>query len=255
MNPWRTAIARTDDSSIRIRGYDVTALMRQTTFAGLVFLLHKGRLPTADEAKLIDALLIGVADPGAGAPSCAASRLVASGNRQSLSAAVAAGVLAIGDEHGGAGETCMELIAAVIARARADAISIQEAAGTIVREMHGAGQRVPGIGHRRLTTDPRVDVLFTMARDATIAGDGIVAARAIETAVREQIRPLPLNIDGALAAILHDMGFPPPAGKLIFIVGRVAGLTAEVAEEHDREKPMRIRIPVDYDGEAPREIS
>jgi citrate synthase len=103
MNSWRTAIARTDETSIRIRGYDVTALMQQSTFAGLVFLLHKGRLPTAPEAKLIDALLIGVADPGAGAPSCAASRLVASGNRQSLSAAVAAGVLAIGDEHGGAG--------------------------------------------------------------------------------------------------------------------------------------------------------
>ena len=255
MNAWRTAIARTDDTSIRIRGYDVTGLMRQASFAGLVFLLHKGRLPTADEAKLIDALLIGVADPGAGAPSCAASRLVASGNRQSLSAAVAAGVLAIGDEHGGAGETCMELIAAVIETARAGGSTIEEAARSMVKEMRDAGQRIPGIGHRRLTTDPRVEVLFTMARDATIAGDGIVAARAVETAVRELIKPLPLNIDGALAAILHDMGFPPPAGKLVFIVGRVAGLTAEVAEEHEREKPMRIRIPVDYDGEAPREIS
>jgi citrate synthase len=254
MNSWRTAIARTDETSIRIRGYDVTALMQQVSFAGLVFLLHKGRLPTADEARLIDAIIIGVADPGAGAPSCAASRLAASGNRQSLSAAVAAGVLAIGDEHGGAGETCMELIAAVIERARGGASPIEEAAGALVKGMRDAGQRIPGLGHRRLTIDPRVDVLFTMARDAQIAGDGVVAARAIETAVREQIRPLPLNIDGALAAILHDMGFPPSAGKLIFIVGRVAGLTAEVAEEHEREKPMRIRIPVEYDGEAPREI-
>jgi citrate synthase len=93
-----------------------------------------------------------------------------------------------------------------------------------------------------------------MARGAKLAGNGIVAARAIEKAVGEQVKPLPLNIDGALAAILHDMGFPPPAGKLVFIVGRVAGLTAEVAEEHEREKPMRIRIPVEYDGEAPREI-
>jgi citrate synthase len=255
MDPWRTAIARTDDTSIRIRGYDVTGLMRQSSFAGLVFLLHKGRLPTADEARLINALLIGVADPGAGAPSCAASRLVASGNRQSLSAAVAAGVLAIGDEHGGAGEACMELIAAVIERARAGGTAIEQAAPALVKAMRDAGRRIPGIGHRRLTTDPRVEVLFAMARDANIAGDGITAARAIEAAVRDQIKPLPLNIDGALAAILHDMGFPPAAGKLVFIVGRVAGLTAEVAEEHQREKPMRIRIPVEYDGEAPREIS
>jgi citrate synthase len=35
------------------------------------------------------------------------------------------------------------------------------------------------------------------------------------------------------------------------MVGRVAGLTAEVAEEYAREKPMRIRIPVRYDGCLP----
>ena len=64
-------------------------------------------------------------------------------------------------------------------------------------------------------------------------------------------RPMPINIDGAFAAILHDLGFPPAAGKLLFIVGRVAGLTAEVYEEHTREKPMRIRIPVQYDGVPP----
>ena len=46
----------------------------------------------------------------------------------------------------------------------------------------------------------------------------------------------------------HDLGFPPEAGKFIFIIGRVAGLTAEVAEEYAREKPMRVRIPVQHDG-------
>ena len=78
------------------------SLMTQKSFADVVFLLHQGRLPGEQERKLLDAILIGVADHGAGAPSCAAARLAASGNRQSLSAAVAAGILAIGDEHGGA---------------------------------------------------------------------------------------------------------------------------------------------------------
>jgi citrate synthase len=40
----------------------------------------------------------------------------------------------------------------------------------------------------------------------------------------------------------------------LFIVGRVAGLTAEVAEEYAREKAMRIRIPVEYDGVPPRPL-
>ena len=69
-----------------------------------------------------------------------------------------------------------------------------------------------------------------------------------------QVKPLTINIDGALAAVLHDMGFPPPFGRLLFIIGRVAGLTAEVTEELARERPMRIRIPVNYDGEPPRSL-
>ena len=32
---------------------------------------------------------------------------------------------------------------------------------------------------------------------------------------------------------------------------RVAGLSAEVLEEYTREKPMRITIPVTYDGVPP----
>ena len=93
-----------------------------------------------------------------------------------------------------------------------------------------------------------------MAREAGIAGLGIAFLQALEQQATEMIKPLPINIDGALAGVLYDMGFPPAFGKLVFIIGRVAGLTAEVAEEHAREKAMRIRIPVTYDGPPPREI-
>ena len=44
------------------------------------------------------------------------------------------------------------------------------------------------------------------------------------------------------------MGFRRPPAGLLFIIGRVAGLTAEVAEEYAREKPMRIKFDVEYDG-------
>ena len=53
---------------------------------------------------------------------------------------------------------------------------------------------------------------------------------------------------------LRLSGFSPAFGKMAFIIGRVGGLTAEIAEELAREKAMRIRIPVAYDGPAPREI-
>ena len=238
---------------MRIRGYDVTALM-QLTFADTIFLLHQSRLPNASERRLLDAILIGVADHGSGAPSCATARLAASGNRQSLSAAVAAGILAIGDEHGGAGSACMELIAEGLERASRESLSLAETARAITVEARAAKRRLPGFGHRVHSVDPRTAVLFDMARECGAAGKGIEFMLELEGAVRENIRPLPVNVDGALAAVLFDLGFPAPFGKLVFIIGRVAGLTAEVAEEYAREKAMRIRIPVTYDGPPPREI-
>jgi citrate synthase len=54
--------------------------------------------------------------------------------------------------------------------------------------------------------------------------------------------------------VLHDMGFTPAFGRFVFLIGRVAGLTAEVAEELTRERPMRIRVPVEYDGVPPRAV-
>ena len=197
METWRTAIVDAGPDHIRVRGHDVLDLMRGATFTDLIFLLHHQRVPTAAERRLIDAILVGSADHGAGAPSCAAARLV-------------------------------------------------------VDEARAAKTRLPGFGHRvHATIDPRVDVLFGLAEESGLAGDGVRVVRALERAIAERIKPLPINIDGALAAILVDLGFPPLMGMLLFVIARVAGISAEVLEEHLREKPMRIRIPVEYDGVPP----
>lgn len=254
MDTWRTAIAASDDTHIWIHGYDVTDLMTRADFTETIFLLHRGRLPNYGERRILNAILIAVADHGAGAPSCATARLAASGNRQSPSAAVAAGVLAIGDEHGGAGSICMEMIAAGVELAQRDSISVEAAARQAAADALANKRRLPGLGHRVHSTDPRKAILFTLARDAGVAGKGVAFMEALEQAAREKIKPLPVNVDGALAAVLYDLGFSPIFGKLVFIIGRVAGLSAEVAEEYAREKAMRIHIPVTYDGVPPREL-
>ena len=88
------------------------------------------------------------------------------------------------------------------------------AARLVDEKARGARRRLPGFGHRvHATIDPRVEVLFTLAREAGLGGDGISFARALETAVRERIKPIPLNIDGAIAAILVDLGFPALVGS------------------------------------------
>jgi citrate synthase len=254
MEPWRTGITTSDKENIFIRGYNVTSLMTQATFTDTIYLLHQGRLPTTEERRLLDAILIGVSDHGPAAPSAAAARIVASGNRQSLESSVAAGVLAMGDAHGGAAYECMQMIGEGIELVRRESISIEEAARRLVARAKAEHRRLPGMGHRIHTTDPRTRILFTMARESGLAGEGIAFMEALEEAAGEQIRPLPINIDGALSAVLYDLGFLSAVAKLIFIIGRVAGVTAQVMEEHTREKPMRVRIPVAYDGPPPRAI-
>jgi len=254
MEPWRTAISTSDDEHIWIQGYDMTELMSSATFADVVFLLHKGRLPSEAERKLIDAMLIACADHGPGSPSAAAARTVATGNRVAPEAAIAAGVLAIGDAHGGAGLACLQLITDAMNEVRATGATVSDVARRVVEGARAEHRRLPGIGHRTHSRDPRTEVLFGLARSGQVAGDGVAFLLELEKAVAESIKPLPINVDGAIAAVLYDLGFPPPLGKLLFIIGRVAGLSAQVVEEYTRERAMRIKIPVTYDGPPPREL-
>lgn len=255
METWRSAITDTSDGLIRVRGYDISDLMRTQTFADLLFLLHRSRLPSTGERRLVDAMLIASADHGPGSPSALAARVVASGNRRAPEAAVAAGLLAIGDSHGGAGEQCLTVLAEGVDWARREGRSRLEAAAWLVERAVALDTRLPGLGHRTHAEDPRATALFALAREHGLAGEGVALIDALRTVASRRIRPLPINVDGALAAVLLDLGFEPVAARFFFMVGRIAGLTAQVHEEMLREKPMRIVAPTVYDGPPPRTLA
>lgn len=254
MEPWNSGITHTEKNRIRIRGYDIADLMTKASFTDTIFLLHRGRLPDDAERRLLNAILVAVSDHGPGSPSTAASRLVASANRDAPEAAVAAGLLAIGNAHAGAGLACMKMIAQGLDLVAKQGLTFEAAARRIVADMRDRGQRLAGFGHRLHTADPRSRALMSLARNVFKAREGVTFMLAVEDAVAAQIRPMPMNVDGALAAVLFDLGFPPMFARLIFMIGRIAGLTAHVVEEYTRERVMRIRIPVTYDGPAPRDI-
>ena len=64
---------------------------------------------------------------------------------------------------------------------------------------------------------------------------------------------MPVNIDGAIAAVCGDIGIPPEIANALFIISRVPGIAAQAQEERAREHPMRQIDPKDhvYDGAAP----
>jgi citrate synthase len=248
VEPWRSAITEADGEHLRIRGEAVTSLMQHGSFCDVVGLLLHGKLPDAGERRLIDAILIAIADHGAGAPSAAAARVVATGNRQAPEAAVAAGILAIGDAHGGAGLACFQLIEEAMERMNRDEMPLEEVAPLIVFEARAAGRRLPGFGHRMYREDPRAAAVLRLSDELGKSRDGVKVVRLIEKALSTAPKPIPVNVDGVIAGVLFDLGYPALAAKLIFIIGRTAGLSAHVIEEYTRERAMRITIPVTYDG-------
>jgi citrate synthase len=196
-------------------------------------------------------------DHGASPPSVLAARTVASTGAE-LHAAVAAGVLAISRFHGGAIEEGMQLFLKVEKRMKDKTQTEAQAVEAVLDEMKASGQRASGFGHRIHTQDPRTQKLFALAAELGFAGRYVGIARAVEAALLKQLgKPLPINVDGAIAALLCELGFPPEVGNAFFIIARVPGLVAHIREEKTREKPMRKVHPEDfeYDGPGEREVS
>jgi citrate synthase len=252
---WKTAITSVQPNRVRLRGYSIDELMGKVSFSQAIYLALKGELPSPAVGRLLDAIFVSSVDHGAGPPSVLAARTVASTGAE-LHAAVAAGVLAISRLHGGAIEEGMRLFQSVARRAAEKQVSEEEAAAIILAELKARGERASGFGHRVHTQDPRTEKLFALADELGLAGPHVRIARAIEKIFRESGKPLPINVDGAIAALLCDLGIPAEIGNAFFIIARVPGLVAHIHEEKTRMKPMRKIHPADfeYDGPAERKI-
>ena len=253
---WNTAVTRVEPNKVAVRGYNIAELMGRVSFGAAVYLTLTGELPSPAVARLMDAILVSSIDHGATPPSALAARSVAS-TGATLSASVAAGIMSINRHHGGAIEDCARQLRAIAERATRESISMDEAAARTLAVMREAGERMPGFGHRLHTKDPRTARLFELAREAGVDGVHMQAARAVEKAFADAKKSLPINVDGAIGAILADLGMNPAAFNGIFMIARTPGLVAHVIEEQTREKPMRRIDPVNhgYDGPPARRVA
>ncbi len=249
---WKTGITDIGPGKIRVKGYSITDIMEKLSYAEVVYLILKGELPSKAEAALMNAILVASVDHGASPPSALGTRTVMSGGN-SLNAAIAGGVLVIGDTHGGAIEQAAKIMQDW-AQKNGDVATI---ANGLVDWMKEHKKRMPGFGHRLHKVDPRTGKLFEIAERHGYGGRHIGLCRAIETALTKKTgRTLPINVDGAIAAVISDMGFDWRLGKGFFIISRVPGLLAHAYEEMTRERPMRTLgpPPFEYDGPGEREI-
>jgi citrate synthase len=253
---WKTSITKIEPNKVSIRGYPVDKLMGQISFAQAIFLVLTGEMPSPEVGKLVDAIFVSSVDHGASPPSVLSARTVASTGSE-LNASIAAGILAISRYHGGAIEEGMKLFLAIAERMEKEQKSEQETARVVLEEMRKKGKRASGFGHRIHTQDPRTQKLFGLAEELNIAGKHVRIARAVEEELENALgKSLPINVDGAIAAVLCELGISPDIGNAFFIIARVPGLVAHIHEEWTRMRPMRKIHPQDfsYDGPDEREL-
>jgi citrate synthase len=253
---WKTGITDIGQNRIRVRGYDIAEIMGKLSFAEAVFLLLKGELPGQAEAELMNAILVSSVDHGASPPSVLGTRAVISGGN-SLNAAIAGGILVIGDWHGGAIEQAAKIMQEWAGKLDDSGGNAARVAGELARWLQETKKRMPGFGHRLHTADPRTATLFEIAEKHGFGGKHVQLCKALEKVLSENLgKNLPINVDGAIAAVISDMGFDWRLGKAFFIISRVPGLVAHAYEEMTRERPVRKLgpMPYEYDGPADREI-
>jgi citrate synthase len=251
---WETKIAKVSPNELLIRGYPLDELIGSISYAAGIYLALKGELPTKQEERVISAILVATMDHGVTAPSAVTARTVASCGVP-ITTAMGAGILSVGDHHGGAGEECIKFLKNAFKVQEKDQ-PLSDLAKKVVTEAKKNKQRIPGFGHRFHTDDPRTKKLLQVASEGGIDGEFVKLAKIIATELNTQSnRPLPLNVDGAIGALLADLGFEAEVGKAFFAISRITGLTAHILEEYS-ERPVRTIIPSEakYTGKVKREL-
>jgi citrate synthase/citryl-CoA lyase len=207
---------------------------------------------------MLNAILVSSLDHGVTPPSTLAARNVATSGAP-LKDCVAAGILAFGPHHGGDIESCMRYLDRGLTMIR-NGESQEQAAEKLVEGCLRVGHTPPGFGHRFHSRDPRATRLLQLAMELELEGEHVHLIRAIERALTRREHAggahLPVNVDGAIAAISADLGFAHELGNAIFLISRLPGLIAHAHEERSRNAPMRQIDPKDhdYDGSAERRL-
>lgn len=241
---WKTRLAYGDADKITVRGYDVNDLLQHLDFGAVLYLLLRGELPTPDQARMVNALLVATADHGI-APATVVSRYITAAGSP-IQASMAAGLMTFGDIQGGAMEALARRLQEAV-RAQGDR-PVAALAEEVVESFARAKERVPGFGHPlHPAGDPRTPALLAVADTCGVSGPHVALARAIEDVLAARAgKRLRLNIDGAFAAVGSDLGFDWRVVRGLILISRSAGLAAHHLEELTTGKPWRVMPPASY---------
>jgi citrate synthase len=231
-----TAICTSDTHTINVRGKELASeLIGEIGFSGYFYFLITGEMPNAKQQRLLDAVLVAISEHGL-VPSNQAARMTLAAAPDAMQGAVAAGILGCGSVVLGSTETCGRFLVEVTEHANATGVDLEASALEKLRELRARKAPVPGYGHpQHKEGDPRALKLIALAREEGVAGHFVDLVEKVGSLLPETYgRSLPLNVSGAIPAVMLDAGFPVGALKGIPILARTASLIAHLHEEASR---------------------
>lgn len=247
-----TAIATSDAESITVRGFDLCdELIGRIGFTDYFWLLVTGARPGEAQRRMLDACLVAIAEHGL-VPSVQAARMTLAAGPDAWQGAMAAGLLGMGSVVAGSSEAAAQYLAELRA-AGGDAAAVVAS----VTDLKARRRKVPGLGHPQHSAgDPRADRLLALADALGVSGAHVGVLRLLaEHAPGIVERPLPINVSGAIPAVMLDAGWPLEAMKAVPLIARAAGLSAHLYEESLRSIGFilshKADLAIAYDGARP----
>ncbi|MBF0171352.1 MAG: ATP citrate lyase [Nitrospinae bacterium] len=209
------------------KGYDISHV---------VGLLWNKKLPTDAEAEVIKRIIMLAADHGP-AVSGAFATILAAAAGIGLSQSVAAGLIMIGPRFGGAVTDAGKYF-------RYGLMNYPNDIPGFLADMKQNVGPVPGIGHRVKSLknpDKRVTVLKDTVKELGLRTPTLDYALAVEAVTTTKKDNLILNVDGCMACVLVDLGFPAENLNGFFVLARTIGMIGHWTDQK-REGSKLIRM-------------
>lgn len=251
-NRIRSDIAWSTPDQINIRGKSLPdEILGEMNVGDFSFLQLTSRMPTPEESRVYNAILVTLVEHGI-TPSALAARLTYAGAPEAMQAAVAAGLCGLGSVFVGSTEGAARLLSEAIPLGSDAPEDLAALARSVAEDYVGAKRQLPGFGHPiHKPIDPRTPRLFKIAKETGFHGHYVELVTLVgEHAQRMTGKPLPVNATGAIGALACELGFDWTVVRGFGVMARAIGLVGHILEE--KQQPLALEAWRRTEEEATR---
>lgn len=221
---------------LKVHDSNLNDLIGQCSFTDALFHILLGEVPTDQQRKLLDIVLVAFHGGfGLLPPTTLVPRLVA-GTGVSVPQALAAGYLASGPFHVGAVEQAMKLYQQIetsyLAQQQSEKTDqdLEKFAADFVQKMMDRNETIHGFGHPFFRVDPRPVHIRRLLAEMDFQSPYLPIYDGV-TRGANQRKPVQPNVDGITGVVLLSLGMGPEHGTGLFLLARTAAMLAHIIEE------------------------